>query len=58
MIPKCLLHIRGFNSFTFGVIPDPSIETSSVVSLNNVSSIDIAGADSAIVRALEQIITQ
>merc|ERR1719278_2028825 len=32
--------------------PDPGIEASSVVSLNNVSSIDIAGADSAIVRAL------
>merc|ERR1712156_769617 len=32
--------------------PDPSIEASSVVSLNNVSSIDIAGANCAIVRAL------
>merc|ERR1719284_1558977 len=32
--------------------PDPSIEASSVVSLNNVSSIDIAGTDSAVVWAL------
>merc|ERR1712209_182148 len=32
--------------------PNPSIEASSVVSLNNVSSVDVAGTDSAIVRAL------
>merc|ERR1719422_2038732 len=32
--------------------PDASIEASSVVSLHNVSSIDIAGTDSAVVRAL------